>query len=88
MEDTQCHIHFPDSNRSKQFDKSNQVNRLNTDPHPRHTTTFHPYQVSIAGQPSGVEAARRRIRVNKLIISSRDASIPRLIGTCSTDTNL
>eukprot|EP00118_Oscarella_pearsei_P008807 m.47182 g.47182 ORF g.47182 m.47182 type:complete len:892 (+) comp33767_c0_seq5:56-2731(+) len=42
MEDTQCHIHFPDSNRSKQFDKSNQV--------------------SIAGQPVGVEAARRHIR--------------------------
>ncbi|XP_062519655.1 protein bicaudal C homolog 1-like [Corticium candelabrum] len=42
MEETSCHIHFPDSNRSKQFDKSNQV--------------------SIAGQPQGVEAARRRIR--------------------------
>ncbi|XP_062927656.1 protein bicaudal C homolog 1-like isoform X1 [Mobula hypostoma] len=42
MEDTGCHIHFPDSNRNNQTEKSNQV--------------------SIAGQPSGVEAARSRIR--------------------------
>ena len=88
MEDTQCHIHFPDSNRSKQFDKSNQVNQLNHRSSPRHNTTFHPYQVSIAGQPSGVEAARRRIRVTKLIISSRDASIPPLIGTRSSNADL
>ncbi|KAJ8284820.1 hypothetical protein COCON_G00036700 [Conger conger] len=42
MEDTGCHIHFPDSNRNNQAEKSNQV--------------------SIAGQPAGVEAARARIR--------------------------
>ncbi|XP_029106688.1 protein bicaudal C homolog 1-like isoform X2 [Scleropages formosus] len=42
MEDTDCHIHFPDSNRSNQAEKSNQV--------------------SIAGQPAGVEAARTKIR--------------------------
>ncbi|XP_051958460.1 LOW QUALITY PROTEIN: protein bicaudal C homolog 1-like [Xyrauchen texanus] len=42
MEDTGCHIHFPDSNRNNQAEKSNQV--------------------SIAGQPGGVEAARSRIR--------------------------
>ncbi|XP_067908579.1 protein bicaudal C homolog 1-like isoform X2 [Heterodontus francisci] len=42
MEETGCHIHFPDSNRNNQTEKSNQV--------------------SIAGQPSGVEAARGRIR--------------------------
>uniref|UniRef100_A0A4W3JVF3 BicC family RNA binding protein 1 n=1 Tax=Callorhinchus milii TaxID=7868 RepID=A0A4W3JVF3_CALMI len=42
MEETGCHIHFPDSNRNNQTEKSNQV--------------------SIAGQPSGVEAARVRIR--------------------------
>uniref|UniRef100_A0A8C8GWX5 SAM domain-containing protein n=1 Tax=Oncorhynchus tshawytscha TaxID=74940 RepID=A0A8C8GWX5_ONCTS len=42
MEDTGCHIHFPDSNRNNQAEKSNQV--------------------SIAGQPGGVEAARSKIR--------------------------
>ncbi|KAK6487577.1 protein bicaudal C-like protein 1-B-like [Huso huso] len=42
MEETGCHIHFPDSNRNNQAEKSNQV--------------------SIAGQPIGVEAARARIR--------------------------
>ncbi|XP_062382640.1 protein bicaudal C homolog 1-like isoform X2 [Sardina pilchardus] len=42
MEETGCHIHFPDSNRNNQAEKSNQV--------------------SIAGQPGGVEAARARIR--------------------------
>uniref|UniRef100_A0A8C7IV52 BicC family RNA binding protein 1 n=1 Tax=Oncorhynchus kisutch TaxID=8019 RepID=A0A8C7IV52_ONCKI len=42
MEDTGCHIHFPDSNRNNQAEKSNQV--------------------SIAGQPGGVEAARAKIR--------------------------
>ncbi|KAL4640996.1 hypothetical protein GN956_G11315 [Arapaima gigas] len=42
MEDTGCHIHFPDSNRNSQAEKSNQV--------------------SIAGQPAGVEAARAKIR--------------------------
>ncbi|XP_070608169.1 protein bicaudal C homolog 1 [Erythrolamprus reginae] len=42
MEETGCHIHFPDSNRNNQAEKSNQV--------------------SIAGQPSGVESARVRIR--------------------------
>ncbi|XP_072335017.1 protein bicaudal C homolog 1-like isoform X3 [Scyliorhinus torazame] len=42
MEETGCHIHFPDSNRNNQTEKSNQV--------------------SIAGQPYGVEAARGRIR--------------------------
>uniref|UniRef100_A0A8C1ICG1 BicC family RNA binding protein 1a n=1 Tax=Cyprinus carpio TaxID=7962 RepID=A0A8C1ICG1_CYPCA len=38
MEETGCHIHFPDSNRHSLGEKSNQV--------------------SIAGQPTGVEAAR------------------------------
>ncbi|XP_066538855.1 protein bicaudal C homolog 1-A [Hoplias malabaricus] len=42
MEETGCHIHFPDSNRNSQGEKSNQV--------------------SIAGQPEGVEAARAKIR--------------------------
>ncbi|XP_041117102.1 protein bicaudal C homolog 1-like isoform X3 [Polyodon spathula] len=42
MEETGCHIHFPDSNRNNQAEKSNQV--------------------SIAGQPVGVEAARAKIR--------------------------
>uniref|UniRef100_A0A8C5MHG2 BicC family RNA binding protein 1 n=1 Tax=Leptobrachium leishanense TaxID=445787 RepID=A0A8C5MHG2_9ANUR len=42
MEETRCHIHFPDSNRNNQAEKSNQV--------------------SIAGQPAGVESARMRIR--------------------------
>ncbi|KAM6956740.1 LOW QUALITY PROTEIN: protein bicaudal C homolog 1-B-like [Aplochiton taeniatus] len=42
MEETGCHIHFPDSNRNNHTDKSNQV--------------------SIAGQPGGVEAARAKIR--------------------------
>ncbi|XP_051042835.1 protein bicaudal C homolog 1 isoform X2 [Phodopus roborovskii] len=42
MEETGCHIHFPDSNRNNQAEKSNQV--------------------SIAGQPAGVESARSRIR--------------------------
>ncbi|CAL8391427.1 unnamed protein product [Arctogadus glacialis] len=42
MEETGCHIHFPDSNRNNQAEKSNQV--------------------SIAGQPGGVEAARAKIR--------------------------
>jgi len=41
MQETGCHIHFPDSNRTSS-DKSNQV--------------------SIAGPPHGVEAARRQIR--------------------------
>ncbi len=44
MEDTGCHIHFPDSNRGSQQEKSNQV--------------------SIAGQVSGVEKARYKIRVS------------------------
>ncbi|XP_035255332.1 protein bicaudal C homolog 1-like [Anguilla anguilla] len=42
MEETGCHIHFPDSNRNNQAEKSNQV--------------------SIAGQPAGVETARVKIR--------------------------
>ncbi|KAJ8248375.1 hypothetical protein GJAV_G00241350 [Gymnothorax javanicus] len=42
MEETGCHIHFPDSNRNNQAEKSNQV--------------------SIAGQPAGVETARAKIR--------------------------
>lgn len=43
MKETECHIHFPDSNRNQNVtEKSNQV--------------------SIAGQASGVELARQRIR--------------------------
>jgi protein bicaudal C len=30
MEETGCHIHFPDSNRNNQAEKSNQVFRLST----------------------------------------------------------
>lgn len=30
MEETGCHIHFPDSNRNNQAEKSNQVTRLPT----------------------------------------------------------
>lgn len=44
MQETGCHIHFPDSNRGSQGEKSNQV--------------------SIAGQPIGVESARAQIRVS------------------------
>lgn len=29
MQETGCHIHFPDSNRSNQLEKSNQVNHVN-----------------------------------------------------------
>ncbi|KAL0964705.1 hypothetical protein UPYG_G00327830 [Umbra pygmaea] len=42
MEETGCHIHFPDSNRTNLSEKSNQV--------------------SIAGQPGGVESSRAKIR--------------------------
>ena len=42
MAETNCHIHFPDSNRSNPNEKSNQV--------------------SIAGEMSGVERARARVR--------------------------
>ncbi|XP_034148817.1 protein bicaudal C homolog 1 isoform X2 [Esox lucius] len=42
MEETGCHIHFPDSNRTNHSEKSNQV--------------------SIAGQPGGVESSRAKIR--------------------------
>ncbi|XP_023931361.1 protein bicaudal C homolog 1-B isoform X2 [Lingula anatina] len=42
MQQTGCHIHFPDSNRGSTTEKSNQV--------------------SIAGQPTGVESARAHIR--------------------------
>ncbi|KAJ8013679.1 hypothetical protein DPEC_G00032300 [Dallia pectoralis] len=42
MEETGCHIHFPDSNRTNHSEKSNQV--------------------SIAGQPAGVESSRAKIR--------------------------
>ncbi|XP_060578940.1 protein bicaudal C homolog 1-B-like [Ruditapes philippinarum] len=43
MQETGCHVHFPDSNRGNNVqEKSNQV--------------------SIAGQPQGVEAARAKIR--------------------------
>ena len=43
-DETKCHIHFPDSNRSVHGEKSNQV--------------------SITGQVSAVETARKRIRVS------------------------
>ncbi|CAN7993296.1 unnamed protein product [Ixodes hexagonus] len=46
MDDTGCHIHFPDSNRNSHSDKSNQASII----------------VSIAGQPAGVERARAQIR--------------------------
>nr|XP_018909986.1 PREDICTED: protein bicaudal C [Bemisia tabaci] len=42
MEKTGCHIHFPDSNRINQTEKSNQI--------------------SIAGEMTGVERARARVR--------------------------
>merc|ERR1719454_1637283 len=50
MEETGCHIHFPDSNRSGSTEKSNQV--------------------SIAGEPAGVESARRKIRALLPIVLS------------------
>lgn len=53
MKATECHIHFPDSNRNINVtEKSNQV--------------------SIAGQPSGVEEARKRIRELLPIVISFD----------------
>ena len=52
MEETGCHIHFPDSNRSGSNEKSNQV--------------------SIAGEPAGVESARRKIRALLPIVLSFD----------------
>jgi len=55
MEDTGCHIHFPDSNRTNTSEKSNQV--------------------SIAGQPAGVECARDRIRALLPVVISFDLTI-------------
>jgi len=53
MRATECHIHFPDSNRNINVtEKSNQV--------------------SIAGQPSGVEEARKRIRELLPVVISFD----------------
>lgn len=52
MEETGCHIHFPDSNRSGSTEKSNQV--------------------SIAGEPAGVESARRKIRALLPIVLTFD----------------
>lgn len=54
MEETGCHIHFPDSNRNSNNnnDKSNQV--------------------SIAGQPAGVENARGKIRALLPVVISFD----------------
>ncbi|XP_076834169.1 protein bicaudal C homolog 1-B [Brachyhypopomus gauderio] len=54
MEETACHIHFPDSNRSSDGEKSNQV--------------------SIAGQPTGVEAARAKIRELMPLVLMLDCS--------------
>ena len=45
MEQTRCHVHFPDSNRTNQTEKSNLV--------------------TVAGELSGVEKARARVRVKK-----------------------
>lgn len=44
MKETQCHVHFPDSNRTNQTEKSNLV--------------------TVAGELSGVEKARARVRVS------------------------
>uniref|UniRef100_H2YRZ3 SAM domain-containing protein n=1 Tax=Ciona savignyi TaxID=51511 RepID=H2YRZ3_CIOSA len=55
MEETGCHIHFPDSNRTSSAEKSNQV--------------------SIAGQPMGVESARSMIRDLLPIVISFDLSM-------------
>jgi len=54
MEETGCHIHFPDSNRNSNnnSEKSNQV--------------------SIAGQPAGVENARGKIRALLPVVISFD----------------
>ena len=52
MEETGCHIHFPDSNRSGSTEKSNQV--------------------SIAGEPAGVESARRKVRALLPIVLTFD----------------
>ncbi|XP_076818745.1 protein bicaudal C homolog 1-A-like [Clavelina lepadiformis] len=55
MEETGCHIHFPDSNRNSNAEKSNQV--------------------SIAGQPAGVDMARGKIRELLPIVVSFDLSM-------------
>jgi len=55
MTDTNCHIHFPDSNRSNPNEKSNQV--------------------SIAGEMSGVERARARVRELTPLIFQFDLAI-------------
>ncbi|XP_035388910.1 protein bicaudal C homolog 1-B [Electrophorus electricus] len=60
MEETACHIHFPDSNRNSNGDKSNQV--------------------SIAGQPTGVEVARAKIReLMPLVLMFDCANLPELL---------
>ncbi|KAL9979678.1 hypothetical protein ACROYT_G017378 [Oculina patagonica] len=64
MQDTGCHIHFPDSNRGTTNEKSNQV--------------------SIAGQPLGVESARQQIR--KLLPLVLTFELP-LSGRLPTDAN-
>lgn len=64
MQDTGCHIHFPDSNRGATNEKSNQV--------------------SIAGQPLGVESARQQIRDLLPLVLTFD--LP-LSGRLPTDAN-
>nr|CAB3225435.1 protein bicaudal C homolog 1-like [Phallusia mammillata] len=59
MEETGCHIHFPDSNRNSTAEKSNQV--------------------SIAGQPAGVESAREKIRVLLPIVVTFDLAMSGVI---------
>merc|ERR1739838_490928 len=54
-DETGCHIHFPDSNRTNTAEKSNQV--------------------SIAGQPAGVESAREKIRALLPVIISFDLTV-------------
>ena len=61
MAETNCHIHFPDSNRSNPNEKSNQVSVFNLHRLAWDLNKLVP-QVSIAGEMAGVERARARVR--------------------------
>ncbi len=60
MAETNCHIHFPDSNRSNPNEKSNQVSIAGED------VLFYPIMSSTtnvtSGEIDGVETARARVR--------------------------
>lgn len=89
MEDTSCHIHFPDSNRNNNAgEKSNQVlTSLTVVAYCSctHYILHHSFefyikvsiylQVSIAGPVQGVESARRQIRVSDSLTLMSSTSI-------------